>query len=447
MTPEALATAADQLAMVAGDLDAAATRHRGAADGIGTAIGAVPDAWTSPMATQLHTEASGFLRAIAGAPDALASGAGALRSLGSTASALAEELRRHLEAAAAAAAAASAARTQLGAVPADDHETRRLLERRATDQAGAQRAAEVGIQDVQARWDAACLTCAGSLESTMGGLGTALLGPQAAPVAAGASAPGGGVGDELWAFLLGDLAAIWGGNDDVLPLGSGLAGLIRIARLPGWSRRGGVPTAFPTTANGGIGRFLQARVPGFGFLANPVTQRLLTGASVVGGAYTAVTGSIDLWQHGPPLAAFQEHGAGYTADVGRTAFGFGTAGLGALALAGVAAPPVLVIVTVGAGAVWIGSEVVEHWDDITGFVGDRWDDVSGWTADRWDDTTQFAGDLGRGTMEVLGTVGGGTRQLIDGAGDALGSVGEGIGNVAGGVKDLAEDLPLVGGLF
>jgi hypothetical protein len=441
MTPQELAAASQQLATVAGDLEQAASRHRGVANGMGTAVAGIPSAWTSPTATELHREASGFLGAIAGAPGALTGGSGALRTLGMAAGTLAEELRRHLEAAASASAAASAARSQLGAVPPDDVETRRHLLRRESDQLGVQRAAEAGVQDVASRWDAACRTCVGSLESAMQGLGVALLGPQAAAGASGGpAAASADAGEQLTAFLLGDIAAVWGGSEDVLPLGSGIAGMVRIVRMTGWVRAGGAPDAFPTFANGGIGRTLSQRVPGLGFLANPVTQRLLTGTTVVGGVYTGVTGTIDVVQHGNPVHAFNEHGAGYTADVSRTAFGFGTAGLGALALAGVAAPPVLVIVTVGAGVVWVGSEVIDHWDDITGFVGDRWDDVSGFVGDRWDDVSGFVGDRWQDASALAG-------DLRAGAGDVLGTVGDGIGGLASGARDAAADLPLVGGLF
>jgi hypothetical protein len=438
MTPQELSLASQQLSTIAGDLEQAASRHRGVANGMGTAVAGIPSAWTSPTASQLHREASGFLSAISGAPGALSSGSGALLGLGSTAGSLAEELRRYLEASATAAAAASSARSQLGAVPPDDVETRRHLLRRESDQLGAQRAAEAGIQGVQARWDAACRSCVASLESTMHGLGVALLGPQAAagPGGAGPAAGRTDAGEELTAFLLGDIAAIWGGSEDVLPLGSGIAGMIRIVRMTGWARAGGAPDAFPTFANGGIGRALSNRVPGLGFLANPVTQRLLTGTTVVGGVYTGVTGTIDVVHHGNPVAAFQDHGAGYTADVGRTVFGFGTAGLGAMALVGVAAPPVLVVVTVGAGIVWVGSEVVHHWDSITGFVGDRWDGFTGFVGDRWDDAGQ-----------LLANVSDGFDSFTEGAGDLLGSVGDGLGNLAGGALDAASDLPLVGGLL
>lgn len=448
MSPQELRQAADQLALVAGDLEQAADRHRGVSTSLRTTVAGIPDAWTSPVATQLHGEASSFLSAIAGAPDALATGSGALRALGTTASALAAELQRHLDAAAAATAAAASARSQLGTIPPEDHEMRRLLQRREADQLGAARVAESGIEEVTARWDVACRPCASTLESSMAGLGAALLGPQAAPTG---SAPGGSseasVAAQLWAFLLGDVAAIWGGTDDVLPLGSGLAGLVRMVRMAGWARAGGLPVDFPTFANGGVGRFLSNRVPALGFLANPATQAVLTRLSVVGGLYTGVTGSIDLWQHGNPVTAVSDHGAGYTADVGRTVFGFGTAGLGVLAVAGVAAPPVLVIVTVGAGVVWVGSEVVEHWDDITGWAGDRWDDVSGFAGDRWDDVTGFVGDVRDGTGQVLATVGDGVGHLASGARDLAGSVGDGIGDLASGALDVADDLPLVGGLF
>ena len=191
---------------------------------------------------------------------------------------------------------------------------------------------------------------------------------------------------------------IWNGRvDATFPMGRWMFGLLymnRVVRL----LRGDGP--IPTIANGWAMRRL-ANTSYFRWISNPAVQavgrRLSLGLSVA----STVGDAVVVYNHGNPIDAFQQDGAGYVADVARLGFsGSTTAFL-------IAPNPVtggLVIVT---GVVWAGAEVVDHWDEITEFwgsasadfqrssqwiydqsarvIGHGWD----WTADRWSESTEW----------------------------------------------------------
>jgi hypothetical protein len=91
--------------------------------------------------------------------------------------------------------------------------------------------------------------------------------------------------------------------------------------------------------------------------AHPIIdgKRISFGLSVV----SAVGDANIVWNHGNPIDAFAQEGAGYVGDEARLGFSGSTTAFC------VAPKPVTGGVVVATGIVWAGAEVVDHWDEIT----------------------------------------------------------------------------------
>jgi hypothetical protein len=440
-----LVAAEGSLRVVCTDLEAASQRHAAAHRRLTTSFEGLPSVWTSPVATTVGRQAEGALQRVAPVSPGLGEAADAVRVLSTTARQLAVELQRYEAAEAAAGRELTDLRWRLSSADPTDVvalETIRAHEQQAQQR---QRRATEGIQACTQQWQAACRRASariGQVDSRLLGVahdGGLLLTAQQAP---GAQA-GSSWWQELRDFLFGDVLSFWNGGGERYPVGATSAAAIRMARMSVWARSGAPAIAFPTLANGGLGGLL-ARIPGLGWVTHPVTQRILTRAGFLGGLFTGVTGGIDVWNHGNPITAFQTEGAGYTSDVGRTVFGFGTAGVATFAIVGLAAPPVLVAVTIGAGVVWIGSEVVKHWDEITAWVGNAWDSTTAFVSDTWSAGTEFVGDAWNSATDTVSGAWDSATDTVSGAWDSATDTVSGAWDSA---TDTLSNAPLVGGLF
>lgn len=249
---------------------------------------------------------------------------------------------------------------------------------------------------------------------------------------------------EIADFFLGDVGNFWtGGDDDGVPVGQlGAAGL-RVWRTVSWQLRGG---PLPTFNTGFIGRTiagLLGRVPALApagtWLSSPAATPFFRGLGVVGGVYGTATGVVDLYQQGNPIDAFQADGAGYVADVASTAFSASSTAFF------IAPNPVTGALVIGTGVVYVGAEIVDHWDDITEWTDNAWDATTEWASTTWDNGTQALADaVVSSVMSIDAAWDSGTEfvsdvgsSLAEGAGDLL----DAAGGLFGGARDL------VGGWF
>ena len=231
---------------------------------------------------------------------------------------------------------------------------------------------------------------------------------------------GGGAGgvDAVGGFLVGDLANVWSGGGDGLPVGPLIAGGIRIGRSTAWiAAPARSPSTIPLFNNGGAGVRLASLLqrsdqlaPVGRWMQGPAGTALFRRAGIVGGVYGTVTGGWELAQHGNPVDAYREHGAGYVADVAGTAFSASTT---VFLLAPTPATATAGVVT---GVVWAGAEVWDHRDDIMEWTSEQWDRVVDGAGAAWDlgtsavstsagaisDTASSAWDTG---TDVVGAVG------------------------------------------
>ena len=202
---------------------------------------------------------------------------------------------------------------------------------------------------------------------------------------------------------------VWNGRvDDTFPLGRWTFGLLWANRVRSFSL-GRAPIVngvlhVPSVANGLPARTL-SRMQYFRWINNPAVQTVGRRASVVL-SFASVFGDTKVMiDHGNPIDAFQEDGAGYVADAARLGFSVSTTAF-------LIAPynPVFAGAVVVTGLVWAGAEIVDHWDDITEFWGDVYGDIGDgvgwladtgtaaigagwdWTAQQWDTTTAWVGD-------------------------------------------------------
>lgn len=153
------------------------------------------------------------------------------------------------------------------------------------------------------------------------------------------------------------------------------------------------------------------------FLATGGTFGILQKFIGAGGAraFGAVTGFIsvglDIWnlvQQGNPIEAFQRDPASYSSDVAQLLFdGSFTAFL-------LFPNPVTAVIAGVAGVIWLGTEIWDHWDDITAGIENGVE----WVGDRFTDVTNWAG-----------------------------GVADDVGDFASGVRDAAREIPVIGGLF
>ncbi len=157
-----------------------------------------------------------------------------------------------------------------------------------------------------------------------------------------------------------------------------------------------------------------------GFLNTPGMRLVTRRVGIAGGLYSTATGAWDLYQQGNPIDAFEREGAGYVADVASTAFS-------ASSTAFLIAPnPVTGALVVGTGAVWLGAEVVDHWDDITEFASDAWDAGTGLAADAWDAGTRYADQAVDAASDLA-------SDAWDAGSDFVSDVGGGVTNILGGI--------------
>lgn len=219
--------------------------------------------------------------------------------------------------------------------------------------------------------------------------------------------------DDVRGFLSGDLAHWWSGSDDGFPLGQTMAGVIRVLRTAGWLQKAPGADA-PVFSNGALGKGLARvleRLPATGgagrWFASPGAVTTFKWLGVAGSATSAMIGAHRVWQRGDPFEALERDGAGYVAELAGTAFSASTTAFL------IAPTPWTAGLVIGTGAVWVGAEAIDHWDEIGDWTTRRLDDLAGAAGAAWD-----AG---------AGTIGAGW----DAAGDAVGGVGDAIGGIFG----------------
>lgn len=206
--------------------------------------------------------------------------------------------------------------------------------------------------------------------------------------------------EEIEDWVRGGLG-VWNGRvDDTFPLGRWVAGTLYVNRVVRAMRgRGPVPHVL----NGLVPRTL-ANTRYFAWINNPAVQTFGYRASVGLSAYSTVSDAFVVWNHGNPIDAFEREGAGYVADVARLGFSASTTAFL------IAPNPITGGVVIVTGVVWLGAEVVDHWDEITEFWGDVYSDVEDgavwlyneggelvdmgwdWTTNQWDGAVDWGGD-------------------------------------------------------
>ncbi len=232
------------------------------------------------------------------------------------------------------------------------------------------------------------------------------------PFAAGAPfAAGPPFADDVVDFLFGDVANFWSGGDEGLPVGQMAAALLKMNRM----YRGELPL-FNTGAVGVRLASLLQQGPGvIGqsglWLQSPAATTFFRRAGIAGGVISTGVGLYGLYQQGNPIDAFQENGAGYVSDVASTAFSASTT---AFLLTG---NPAFAAVAIGSGAVWLGAEVVENWDDITEWTSDAWDTGADFLGDVWDGGADLASDVWGAGSDLADDFGGAVDDLASGAWD------------------------------
>ena len=112
------------------------------------------------------------------------------------------------------------------------------------------------------------------------------------------------------------------------------------------------------------------------------TAGVIRGLGVVGQGAAAVVSTAQVVSHGNPVDAFQREGAGYVADVAK-------AGLDISLTAALIAPnPVTWGAVAVTGAVYVGAEVVDNWDEISAAT----EQAAEWTADQAVKAAAWVGD-------------------------------------------------------
>lgn len=304
--------------------------------------------------------------------------------------------------------------------------------------------------------------------------------------------------DEIEDWVRGALG-IWNGGEDAdFPTGRWITGLLYVNRTRKYLAGTNI---FPLVVNGrtwsntfnlvpsisnGLGPRTLSGTRYFSWLRNPAVQVVGRRASVVLSAYSTYQDAVVVWNHGNPLDAFEEHGAGYVADVARLGFSASTTAFL------VAPNPItggLVIVT---GVVWAGAELVDHWDEVSDFFGDvggaigdagvwvydetgelvqggwnwttgQWNDFEGWAGEQWneiedwghsriddlqraadwaDDRLDDAHEWANGHLEDLQDFG---DDAIDFGEDLIEGAGEKLGDAKDWTSDRIDDLADVGG--
>jgi hypothetical protein len=152
--------------------------------------------------------------------------------------------------------------------------------------------------------------------------------------------------------------------------------------------------------------------------ATPVFRRL----GIAGGVYSTVTDGYNLIQQGNPVDAFQRDGAGYVADIGRTAFSASTTAFL------IAPNPVTGGAVIVSGGIWLGAEAWDHREAIGHAVSTGAD----WA---WDHSV--AGQVWNHREDIGNALDSG----VDMVGDGLSDVADTGGDLVDGAKDLVDKIP------
>lgn len=255
---------------------------------------------------------------------------------------------------------------------------------------------------------------------------------------------------------------VWNGRtDDTFPVGRWVFGNIWMSRVV--QRMRGVGPIVnglrtPTIANGLLIRTLGGSSY-FSWINNPAVQLAGKRLSIGLAAYSTISDGIVVWNHGNPIDAFEEHGAGYVADVARLGFSASTTAFL------INPNPVFGAAVIITGVIWAGAEVVEHWDEITEFFGDvyggaedavvwavdetgeiigegwdwttdRWDDFEGWAAETANDVKDWSVDR----IEDLNRSLDWADNRLDDAREWTGDRIDDLGDVGGEIIDMGGDL-------
>ena len=317
-------------------------------------------------------------------------------------------------------------------------------------EAWARRQAQDAVQDARA----ADQRAAGVLQgSAAGPLGATTGTPSAALAGGPALGPLGG-------FINGSLFNYWGGGPDraYMPIGKMVAGGAFMAGTARWMRAASVASSWARVAPGGPGtltayaaQLAHSRLPTFnngllgrglasGLSSVPATRGagswlantsratpVFRGLGIAGGGVSTVLDTAHLIRQGNPVEAFQRDGAGYVADVGRTAFSASTTAFL------IAPNPVTGGAVLVSGTVWLGAEAWDHREEIadavsTGaewawdhsLVGAAWNhrEEIGAAIDSGVDTARnFAEDVGERWDQGVDMVQDGLSTATEGAGD------------------------------
>jgi hypothetical protein len=330
--------------------------------------------------------------------------------------------------------------------------------------AWAHREAEDACHDARA----ADQRCAGVLEASAGtspfastGMPGGAFSP-AAPLAASAGMAG---ISQLGQYLAGDLYNFWsGGHDRNFPFGTGLKAGVYMKGVNTWVRQdwtawqrvaktaGSTPeeiadakalalSRLPTFNNGligrnvakGLSRFSATEDAGAWLGTASKATPWFRGLGIAGGAVSTGIDAYGLWKQGSPIKAFQKRGAGYVADVGKTAFS-------ASSTAFMIAPnPITGGAVVVSGAVWLGAEGWEHRKQIGHAIASgadwAWDHSAVGAA--WNHRQEIGAALDKG----VDTIGDGLSTAGDKLADAGSSVVHVGGDVVDGAKDLVDKIP------
>jgi uncharacterized protein YukE len=208
------------------------------------------------------------------------------------------------------------------------------------------------------------------------------------------------LGGDALDFIFGDIGNFWNGGDQGFPVGSAAAAILKLNRIAMHAFGEGSLPVFNTGYVGrNLAKLLAARSGNLGaigaWMQTPGANNAFKALGVAGGVVSTGLGLYDLYQQGNPIDAFQENGAGYVADVAGTAFSASTTAF-------LLAPnPVTGALALGTGAVWLGAEVVDNWDEITEWTSAAWDTGSEFASDVWNGYNDFVGDIGDGAVDVL----------------------------------------------
>jgi hypothetical protein len=152
----------------------------------------------------------------------------------------------------------------------------------------------------------------------------------------------------------------------------------------------------PTLNNGLLGRGAVRLIPRLApVLGSPGATLAFRVVGAAGSGYATYRGVQNLIDQGNPIDAFREDPGSYASDVAGTVFSASSTAFF------IAPNPVTGTIMVVSGVVYLGTEIWDHWDEISDFAGDTWDLAGDLASDGW--------DLASDGLDVVGDV------LSDGA--------------------------------